>query len=211
MVLFILAKMAVPHFQHKVMRSVVKVGRKDMSQKIELFATRRAQARLAELEAKNLKGWCEDPGNDTLVYVDSFVDPEKRHRLIISFEYSAVGHILACSCKDFEKERKVCQHIALLQLVCPPLSYLRQGLLRYHDKFQDTMLEPVQSECDQSSVTAKSDFISHVIRRLGQLDLVRDKSKTLPDMDGIVDGLRKLLVDFEAGVDVPRARQTQKF
>lgn len=73
------------------------------------------------------------------------------------------------------------------------------------------MLEPVQSECDQSSVTAKSDFISHVIRRLDQLDHVRDKSTTFPDMDEIMDEMRTLLVKFEGRVDVPRARQTQKF
>jgi hypothetical protein len=59
MVVYILAKMAIPHFQYKVMRSVVKVGRMDPSQKIELQATRRAKVRLAELESKGLKGWSQ--------------------------------------------------------------------------------------------------------------------------------------------------------
>jgi hypothetical protein len=107
MAAFILAKMAVPYLQHKVMRSAVKVGKMDKSQKDELLATRHAPALLTELESKNLKGWSEDHDNDTLVYVDLFVDPKKRYRLTICFNYSVIRHLVACDCKDFEKERRL--------------------------------------------------------------------------------------------------------
>ena len=55
--MYILVKMAVPHFQRKVIRSVFKAGRMGLSQKVEVLATRRAQARLVELGSKGLKGW----------------------------------------------------------------------------------------------------------------------------------------------------------
>ena len=199
--------MAAPHFQHKVMRSVVKVGRMDPSQKIKVLATLRAPVRLTELESKSLKGWCQV--SDTAVDVYSFVQPGKDYRLNISFEYSAIGHILDCSCKDFEKERKVCQHMALLQLELAPMSYLRSGLVRYHTEFRASMLETLEAESDQNSASVKTEFLSHVVHRAAQLFNGRDKTKTIQDLDELCDDGKKFLTRLEASLAYSKVRDRQ--
>ena len=208
MVVYILAKMAIPHFQHKVMRSVVKVGKMDRSQKIELDSTRRARVRLAELESKGLTGWRQV--SDTVVHVSSFVKPGVEYLVTVTFEYSALGHILNCSCDSIRK-KYVCQHIALLQLKLSPLSYLREGFMRYHNNFQASMLETVEEPNNQASLSVQSDYFSLALERLVQLDKVRDKNKPVSNMNELCDAVKKLLGDFEAGIDYPKVRETQKW
>jgi hypothetical protein len=120
-----------------------------------------------------------------------------------------LGIILDCSCKDFEKEKKVCQHIALLQLELAPLSYLRAGLLRCHDKFHASMLETVEVESDHSSASVKIVFLSHVIQRMGQLFNGRDKSKPIQDLDELCEDGRKMLSPMEASLAYSKVRDRQ--
>ncbi|KAF8935113.1 hypothetical protein BGZ58_005237, partial [Dissophora ornata] len=90
--------MAVPHFQQKCIRSVVKVGRMNPAQKNELKLTNVAKEHLRTRGTRGYEGDCISQGSDTTLIVESFTRRGTAYVVEVSFHKSHTGHIISCTC-----------------------------------------------------------------------------------------------------------------
>ncbi|KAF9117301.1 hypothetical protein BGX30_005609, partial [Mortierella sp. GBA39] len=114
-VIYVLANLAVPHFQQKCIRSIVNVGRMNPAQAKELRLTALAADHVQTRESRGYVGaYIKQMSEDTL-YVESFTNAAAGYDITIDFSKTPTGHITRCSCKYFSDHRSCCKHIALVQ------------------------------------------------------------------------------------------------
>ncbi|KAI8595960.1 hypothetical protein EDD21DRAFT_20347 [Dissophora ornata] len=117
-VIYVLAVIAVPHFQQKCIRSVVKVGRMDSAQRNELRLTNMAMEHLTTRLTRGYEGDCINQGSDTTLTVESFTRRGITYNVEVSFHKSHTGHIISCTCDYFQSHSTCCKHIALVSWSC---------------------------------------------------------------------------------------------
>ncbi|KAF9209381.1 hypothetical protein BGZ59_010145, partial [Podila verticillata] len=104
-VIYILAILAVPHFQQKCMRSIVNVGKMNPAKveqlKLKLVATEHVKTR----KSRGYVGAYISQVSDLTLRVESFTDPTVAYDVEIDFTRTPTGHIIRCSCKYFYMHR----------------------------------------------------------------------------------------------------------
>ncbi|KAF9926702.1 hypothetical protein FBU30_003778 [Linnemannia zychae] len=196
-VIYILAILAVPHFQQKCIRSIVNVGRMNPAQSEELLKTTIA---LDHIKARVLKGYVgayiKQASDDTL-YVESFTKLGVGYEFKIDFSKTPTGHIIECSCEYFKNHRSCCMHISLVQVELPPISLFRADIWEHQANFHSGMLKPdIKSNPDDAA--PEVDQIRFAIQRLGILEELWDKKAEYPQRMLVQTKLQEALDLFEA-------------
>ncbi|KAF9081752.1 hypothetical protein BGX29_004310, partial [Mortierella sp. GBA35] len=145
-VIYVLAVLAVPHFQQKCIRSIVNVGRMNPAQSEELRLTALATDHIKTRESRGYIGAYIKQTSDVTLYVESFTNPAVGYDVKIDFSKSLTGHIIECSCKYFHSNRSCCKHIALAQVELPPTTFFRADFWEHQANFHPGMLEPYDND-----------------------------------------------------------------
>ncbi|KAG9063997.1 hypothetical protein KI688_004111 [Linnemannia hyalina] len=141
-VIYVLAILAVPHFQQKCIRSIVNVGRMNPAQSEELKKTAIAVDHIKTRESKGYVGAYITQTSDDTLYVESFTNPTVGYDIKIDFSKTPTGHITRCTCEYFQNHRSCCKHIALVQVEIPSISLFRADFWEHQANFHPGMLKP---------------------------------------------------------------------
>lgn len=196
-VIYVLAILAVPHFQQKCIRSIVKVGRMNPAQLKELQLTTLATDHIKNREANGYIGaYIKQTSEDTL-YVESFTNAEVGYDIKIDFSKTPTGHITRCSCKYFSDHQSCCKHIALVQLELPPITFFRADVWEHQSNFHPGILE-LYTPDEPAYAAPEMNHISIGIQRLGLLEELWDKKAEYPRQLLVQTKLQELIDLFEA-------------
>jgi len=182
-VIYVLAVLAVPHFQQKCIRSIVNVGRMNPAQASELKFTVLATDHIKTRESRGYVGAYLKQTSDVTLYVESFTNPAAAgHDVKIDFSKTPTGHIVECSCKYFYNNRSCCKHIALVQVELYPITFFRADFWEHQANFYPGMLELYNDPATTNPATAdpEVDLLSIYIQRLSLLNELRDKNADYP-------------------------------
>ena len=193
-VIYTLARMAVPHFQQKCIRSIVSVGRMDPARTKELQLTNLARDHIMTRESRGYVGAYMKQTSDNTLYVESFTNMAVGYEVEIDFSKTPSGHITQCSCKFFYNNRSCCKHIALVQIELPHIKYFRADFWEHQANFHLGMLQP---EVEPTYSSPEVDRISFGMQRLGMLEELRDKKAEYPVRAQVEAKLQELIDLFE--------------
>ncbi|KAG0063158.1 hypothetical protein BGZ93_003679, partial [Podila epicladia] len=97
-VIYVLAVLAVPHFQQKCIRSIVNVGKMTPAKVAELKLKRVATEHVKTRQSRGYVGAYISQVSDLTLRVESFTDPTFAYDVEIDFTRTPTGHIIRCSC-----------------------------------------------------------------------------------------------------------------
>ncbi|KAF9899470.1 hypothetical protein EC991_008853 [Linnemannia zychae] len=190
-IIYILAVLAVPHFQQKCIGSNVNVGRVNPIQLKEPRLTALATEHIKTREARGFKGAFIKQKSDVILRVESFTDPTTiGYDVKIDFSKSHSGHIVECSCKYFYEHKSCCKHIALVQMELPLINFVSDDVCEHQTNSQPEVLEACDSTAEADP---EEDLLSIYIQRLVHLDELRDKKADFPLKLEILTKLKELL------------------
>ncbi|KAF9913699.1 hypothetical protein FBU30_003078, partial [Linnemannia zychae] len=215
-VIYILAILAVPHFQQKCIRSIVNVGRMNPAQTEELRKNALALEHIKSRESRgHIGAYIRQTSDDTL-YVESFTKPAVGYDIKIDFSRSPTGHIIECSCEYFKNHHSCCKHISLVQMELPPISFFRADIWEHQANFQPEMVKPdIKSHPDD--VPPEIDQIRFAIQRLCILEELWDKKAEYPQrilaqtkLQEALDFLRLRSLDIQAKTSIINDHDSNK-
>jgi hypothetical protein len=196
-VIYVLAILAVPHFQQKCIRSIVNVGRMNPAQSEELKKTAIAVDHIKTRESKGYVGAYITQTSDDTLYVESFTNPTVGYDIKIDFSKTPAGHITRCTCEYFQNHRSCCKHIALVQVELPSISLFRADFWEHQANFHPGMLKP-DTQGYPAYAAPEVNQISFAIQRLGILEELWDKKVEYPQQILVQTKLQEALDLFEA-------------
>lgn len=195
-VIYVLAILAVPHFQQKCIWSVVNVGRMNPAPAKELQLTALASDHIKTRESRGYTGAYIKQTSDIALRVESFTNLAESYEVKIDFSMSPIDHIIECSCKYFDNHRSCCKHIALPQVELALITF-RAGFWEHQANFHPGILESsVQNDSDNAA-GPEVDHIALCIQRLSLLEELRDKKAYYPQRPLVEKKLQEMLDLFE--------------
>ena len=217
-VIYILAVMAVPHFQQKCLRSAVNVGRMNPAQKNELRLTKVALEHMRTRLTRGYRGEYIIQSSDTTLTVESFIQIGTMYDVKVDFSKSHTGHIISCTCEYFRSHTTCCKHIALVQLELRPMKFYREEQWNYETHFRLNALgyvEEVQPIDDEDDAVLNE--FNHIMQRIVDLEPLRDRTAPLPHKEKLIELSQQFIALYEPalrvqpGEDLSNKRRRQGF
>ncbi|KAF9328597.1 hypothetical protein BGZ91_000930 [Linnemannia elongata] len=213
-VIYILAYMAIPHFQQKCNRSILKVGRMTPAQKIE---ERFRSIAAKHLEVREPKGDPVEQIDCNTLHVESFTAPEKKYTIQVDFTKIDTGEITSCSCPYFGMHLSCCKHIALVLLLIPQMQ-LKCVELDLQENRTDNKRRALDAQREYTEYLSAADDSmpdrgSMYLKRANQLESLKNKDTSWRNQDKIDSLMAQVvrLMEEEVNADITVKRQKQEY